>query len=572
MVFMMLFVGLVLVSDTVCFVLLPSSWLLFAASNYVWVQLLWQSDRSIGIGTVSIWLLFVYFESNFRFDSPLHLDLNRPFAAHCIGYPVVTLGFGIKSYLEFRIQNRREKAVKQENAFYFKLIEKALPDHETTTDLEMKQSTHEVGQPQEADVPSTLSDHEERQQNRWLRWLLSQFFHGKQEVETNMQTDRVVANGEAVVMKRDNGKKPVARLVDVGDNKASVKLKQSNRQVVPPKQRQQQQQTVQSCNKQHGKQEQQLQEQRHQVAEHRNKEVQHQSDRHQADKSQTDKHRVENDQPSPQSHKHTEHDGGGKVANSIVAGQKSMTEKNGEEKKAGNVTTTKQIPDFPKSSDMDMERQLAELTVSERRMREENERLKASNEEAGQQMDELRRRVQHNGEELMTLDKKLRGEKEARETIERELECERNKSVSEEELKRVTRNLTAAGEKIKRIEMEKQSLERQLAHIKENAKKETDMLMSALSAMQEKNTHLENSLSAETRIKLDLFSALGEAKRNVTIAEDELVAKGKLCDSLERRIAELMALLPPSAIEHEKDMQLDSRKSTRNFHSEDSTY
>jgi hypothetical protein len=43
MVFMMLFVGLVLVSDTVCFVLLPSSWLLFAASNYVWVQLLWQS-------------------------------------------------------------------------------------------------------------------------------------------------------------------------------------------------------------------------------------------------------------------------------------------------------------------------------------------------------------------------------------------------------------------------------------------------------------------------------------------------------------------------------------------------
>lgn len=43
--------------------------------------------------------------------------------------------------------------------------------------------------------------------------------------------------------------------------------------------------------------------------------------------------------------------------------------------------------------------------------------------------------------------------------------------------------------------------------------------MSALSAMQEKTQHLENSLSAETRIKLDLFSALGDAKRQLEIAQ-----------------------------------------------------
>lgn len=45
--------------------------------------------------------------------------------------------------------------------------------------------------------------------------------------------------------------------------------------------------------------------------------------------------------------------------------------------------------------------------------------------------------------------------------------------------------------------------------------------MSALSAMQDKNAHLENSLSAETRIKLDLFSALGEAKRQLEIRESK---------------------------------------------------
>lgn len=50
---------------------------------------------------------------------------------------------------------------------------------------------------------------------------------------------------------------------------------------------------------------------------------------------------------------------------------------------------------------------------------------------------------------------------------------------------------------------------------------DTEVLMSALSAMQDKNAHLENSLSAETRLKLDLFSALGEAKRQLEIAQSK---------------------------------------------------
>ena len=45
--------------------------------------------------------------------------------------------------------------------------------------------------------------------------------------------------------------------------------------------------------------------------------------------------------------------------------------------------------------------------------------------------------------------------------------------------------------------------------------------MSALAAMQDKTTHLENSLSAETRLKLDLFSALGEAKRQMEILQSK---------------------------------------------------
>lgn len=63
----------------------------------------------------------------------------------------------------------------------------------------------------------------------------------------------------------------------------------------------------------------------------------------------------------------------------------------------------------------------------------------------------------------------------------------------------------------------------ELHKYKEN-EKDTEVLMSALSAMQDKTQHLENSLSAETRIKLDLFSALGDAKRQLEIAQGSLIS------------------------------------------------
>lgn len=49
----------------------------------------------------------------------------------------------------------------------------------------------------------------------------------------------------------------------------------------------------------------------------------------------------------------------------------------------------------------------------------------------------------------------------------------------------------------------------------------TEALMTALQASQDKNSTLEKNLSAETRVKLDLFSALGEAKRQLEIRESE---------------------------------------------------
>jgi hypothetical protein len=129
--FSVFFVFIALTSDMICFLFIPVHWLFFAASTYVWVQYVWHTERGICLPTVSLWLLFVYIEASVRLrelkNLPFHLDLCRPFAAHCIGYPVVTLGFGFKSYVSYRMRLRKQKEVAKENEFYLELLQKALP-------------------------------------------------------------------------------------------------------------------------------------------------------------------------------------------------------------------------------------------------------------------------------------------------------------------------------------------------------------------------------------------------------------------------------------------------------------
>lgn len=129
--FSVFFVCIALTSDMLCFFFIPVHWLFFAASTYVWVQYVWHTDKGICAPTIILWVLFVYLEAAVRLRDikhmPGHLDLCRPFAAHCIGYPVVTLGFGFKSYIGYRMRQRKQRDVAKENEFYLQLMQQALP-------------------------------------------------------------------------------------------------------------------------------------------------------------------------------------------------------------------------------------------------------------------------------------------------------------------------------------------------------------------------------------------------------------------------------------------------------------
>lgn len=92
--------------------------------------------------------------------------------------------------------------------------------------------------------------------------------------------------------------------------------------------------------------------------------------------------------------------------------------------------------------------------------------------------------------------------------------CKTRRLQFEQEIKNLRRELKIKNDKC-------HGYEKETIHCKDNHG-ENDILLGALSALQDKNSHLENSLSAETRIKLDLFSALGEAKRQLEIRESKL--------------------------------------------------
>ncbi|CAF1179639.1 unnamed protein product [Didymodactylos carnosus] len=125
--FSVFFVLIAFVADLICYILLPIQWLFFAASSYVWIQYVWQTERGICLGTVVLWVLFVWLEASVRLREIKTIDLCRPFAAHCIGYPMVTLGFGFKTYLAYKWRLRKQRDVRKTNESYVQLLYQALP-------------------------------------------------------------------------------------------------------------------------------------------------------------------------------------------------------------------------------------------------------------------------------------------------------------------------------------------------------------------------------------------------------------------------------------------------------------
>ncbi|KAG9274863.1 macoilin-2 isoform X1 [Astyanax mexicanus] len=585
--FSVFFVCVAFTSDILCLLFIPVQWLFFAASTYVWVQYVWHTERGVCLPTVSLWILFVYIEAAIRFKDlkDFHVDLCRPFAAHCIGYPVVTLGFGFKSYVSYKMRLRKQKEVQKENEFYMQLLQQALPPEQQMLQKQEREAeeaaakgVHDADSPPVAQngsaggkkpASSTLPELEYREKERGKgesRESKKQHNQNQNHHHNNSSSSSILPvvdykAQELEYMENHVSSKRLSGSELLGSTE-NLLLKEDN--------------SSSSCSS------------------------------------------SSSNSTSSKNYKNASGGGGGAGGNSSPRGHgtangsvpssggnsASSSSGKGEKKKCGggkgagchrdpvencipnnqlskpealvrleqDIKKLKADLQASRQTEQDLRSQLGSLGSSERSIRTELSQLRQENELLQNKLHNAVQAKQKDKQTLGQLEKRLKTEQDARAAAERQLAEEKKRKKLEEataaravalaaasrgecteslrrriseletECKKLTLDIKVKEDQIHDLELKVQELHK----YKEN-EKDTEVLMSALSAMQDKTQHLENSLSAETRIKLDLFSALGDAKRQLEIAQGQILQKDQEIKDLKQKIAEVMAVMPSIA-------------------------
>ncbi|CAJ1084169.1 macoilin-1 [Xyrichtys novacula] len=560
--FSVFFVCVAFTSDIICLLFIPVQWLFFAASTYVWVQYVWHTERGVCLPTVSLWILFVYIEAAIRFKDlkNFHVDLCRPFAAHCIGYPVVTLGFGFKSYVSYKMRLRKQKEVQKENEFYMQLLQQALPPEQQMLQRQEREAEEALAKGLSETEPVVISQNgappgkkstsaplPELEYREKGKDSIAKEREGKKQntiginnnsimhaLDSKLQETEYIENyvgakrlnndlaGENTLADTNTHSTNKDELGGVGKNyknssgvvgnisNLSPRNHCSSNGSVPP---------VSSTTK---------------------------NERKQKGTGKGQKDPVENCIPNNQLCK----------SDALIRLEQDV------KRLKADLQANRQL-------ESELRSQLSSLSSQDRSLRSELGQLRQDNELLQNKLHSAIQVKQKDKQTISQLEKKLKAEQEARALAEKQLAEEKKKKKMEEataaraialaaatrvestdslrgrirdletECKKLCMDTKLKEEQIRDLESKCQELRK----YKEN-EKDTEVLMSALSAMQEKTQHLENSLSAETRIKLDLFSALGDAKRQLEIAQSQIHQREQEVAELKQKIAEVMAVMP----------------------------
>ncbi|XP_054653252.1 macoilin-2 isoform X2 [Dunckerocampus dactyliophorus] len=560
--FSVFFVFVALTSDFICLLFIPVQWLFFAASTYVWVQYVWHTERGVCLPTVSLWILFVYIEAAIRFKDlkNFHVDLCRPFAAHCIGYPVVTLGFGFKSYVSYKMRLRKQKEVQKENEFYMQLLQQALPPEQQMLQRQEREAEEAAKGISEVDTPpvsqngapankktsAPLPELEYRekgkegkgggdakkQHNSILPSSVDSKLQEMEYMENHMNSKRLtteLGSTENLLLKEDN-----SSCSSSSSSSSSKNYKNSNATALnsSPRGHSATNGSVPSSapsSSSTGKNE-----KKHKLAVGK------------GTSSGSNRDPTDNCIPNNQLSK----------PEALVRLEQDV------KKLKADLQASRQV-------EQDLRSQIGSLGSAERSIRTELGQLRQENELLQNKLHNAVQAKQKDKQAVGQLEKRLKAEQEARATAEKQLTDEKKRKKLEEataaravalaaasrgectdtlrrritELESECKKLTLDN-KLKEDQIRELDLKVQELHKYKENEKDTEVLMSALSAMQDKTQHLENSLSAETRIKLDLFSALGDAKRQLEIAQGQILQKDQEIKDLKQKIAEVMAVMP----------------------------
>ncbi|KAM8975809.1 macoilin [Pelodytes ibericus] len=545
--FSVFFVCVAFTSDIICLLFIPVQWLFFAASTYVWVQYVWHTERGVCLPTVSLWILFVYIEAAIRFKDlkNFHVDLCRPFAAHCIGYPVVTLGFGFKSYVSYKMRLRKQKEVQKENEFYMQLLQQALPPEQQMLQRQEREAEEAAKGFSEMDSSILLQHNGGLSSNKKMSSMLPELEYKEKGKDKDVKRHNLGINNN-ILQTTDSKVQEIEYMENHINSKrlnndlgSTENLLKEDPCSPSSKNYKNTTGTANSSPRSHSAS---------------NGNIPSSSNKNDKKKCTS---------KSPSTHKDPTENC---IPNNQLSKPDTLVRLEQDVKKLkADLQGSRQI-------EQDLRSQIGVLTSTERGIRNEIGQLRQENELLQNKLHNAVQMKQKDKQTISQLEKKLKAEQEARAFVEKQLMEEKKRKKLEEataaravafaaasrgectetlrsrirdlesECKKLSIDMKLKEDQIRELEIKVQELRK----YKEN-EKDTEVLMSALSAMQDKTQHLENSLSAETRIKLDLFSALGDAKRQLEIAQGQILQKDQEIKDLKQKIAEVMAVMPSIA-------------------------
>nr|XP_055041324.1 macoilin [Misgurnus anguillicaudatus] len=503
--------------DLFCLVFVPLHWLFFAASTYVLLNYMWHTEKGICMSTVTLWILLVYMEASLRLrdlKSP-YANLSHLFAAHCIGYPLVYMGFDATCYFSSMFKLRTQKSIPSENDLNVDLLQQSLPPYmHLYPKLWMEDPKFKMtkSKPTHYQCPNDNITSDD-----------------KQNMEDCLQIHRLPGRPE-----RDSNPGPKHRGGELHVDSTSMleiseNLPQEDQSVKAPRP------SKSSLPKVH------------------------------RGSLNIPNSKGEKRQKAPKAINSTGDAAAERCSTNIPSPPNPHADQMLKlEQEMRRMKTELQAS---RQSEQELRSHICNLTNSEHSLRPEVSLLRHANELLQNKIQCLTKSRQKDKQNCSLLEKKIRMETEARLSVEKQLvevraqkfdEASillRNASHRQEHsetqmLKKKAKDLDAEYRQVQLEYQEKENrlitLENEVETLQRNrcTEQEADVLLSALSSLQDKAQHLEYNLSAETRLKLDLFSALGDARRQLEIAQVKIVKQDHEAREMKQKLAEAMAVAP----------------------------
>jgi len=529
--FSVFFICIALTSDMICFLFIPVHWLFFAASTYVWVQYVWHTEKGICLPTVFLWLLFVYIEAAIRLreyklhidlkNLPFNLDLCRPFAAHCIGYPVVTLGFGFKSYVGYRMRQRRQKEIQKENETYYELLRGALPPGSARDEAFNPQPSHKPGLEDRISNGGALAvtgssepvpDKPSRSPDKQL--LYPRPDSSPDPAKSSSHASSKVSSGGGLTNGDIDYYMERRSTVSAGSANAST-----NGDITAADD----------------------------------------FDETGSGKSLNRSMLKSNGAGGQGTPRDTSRKGRGDTVSRPTESLPLVI------KLESDVKRLKCDLQLSRNRENELREQIVCYMSSERSLKSEISSLLVEKSSLEARINSLISTRAGEKQTLNSLEKKLAEEKKQRSDFQIKLETERkSKKEAAAERNAALTQQSANSATVSKLEVEIAKFRDELARTEERARTaeqevnslrktagahgDPEKLVAALTVAQEAKAQLEHTLSSETKVKMDLFSALGEAKRQLQIRESILMAKDREILDLKAKIAEVLAVMPGSGV------------------------